>query len=54
MTSKQTNTNEVIEQTVAEATSAAIQAIAVVRAERTQNVGPRLGGSMMKQPTSNW
>ena len=26
----------------------------VARAERTQNVGPRLGGPMMKQPTFNW
>ena len=31
-----------------------MQAMAVARAERTLNVGPRLGGSTMKQPTFNW
>ena len=41
-------------QAVGEATRAAIQAMAVARAERTQNVGPRVGRSMMKQPTFNW
>ena len=28
--------------------------MAVAGAERTQNVGPRLGGPMVKQPTFNW
>ena len=52
MASEQTNANEAIVQAVAEATRAAIQAMVVTGAERTQNVGPILGGPMMKQPTS--
>ena len=28
--------------------------MAASRAERTQNVGPRLGRPLMKQPTFNW
>ena len=51
---KWTNTSEAIVQAVAEATRAPIQAMAVARAERTQNVGPRLGRAMMKHPTFNW
>ena len=43
MASQQTNTNEAIVQEEAEATRALIQVMAVTRAERTQNVGPRLG-----------
>ena len=43
MASEQTNTNETIAQAVAEATRAAIQAMAVAGAERAQNMGPRLG-----------
>ena len=54
MASEQTNTNEAVVQAVAEATRAAIQAMAVAGAERTQNAGPRLGRPMMKQPTFNW
>ena len=54
MASEQTNANEAIVQAVAEATRAAIQAMAVAGVERTQNVGPRLDGPMMKQPTFNW
>ena len=46
--------NEVIVQAVAEATRAAIEAMAVARVERTQNAEPRLGRPMMKQPTFNW
>ena len=53
MESEQTNVNEAIAQAVAE-TRAAIQAMAPAGAERTQNVGPRLGRQMMKQPTFNW
>ena len=41
-------------QAVAEATRAAIQAMAVAGAERTQNAGPRVGRPVMKQPTFNW
>ena len=54
MTSEQIKTNEAIVQAVAEATRTAIQAMAVARAERTQNTGPRVGGPMMKEPTFNW
>ena len=54
MASEQTNTNETIVHAEVEATRAAIQATAVARAERTQNVEPRLGRPMMKQPTFNW
>ena len=54
MVSEQTNTNEAIVHAEAEATRAAIQAMAVAIAERTQNVGLRLGAPMMKQPTFNW
>ena len=54
MASEQTSTNEAIAQIMAVATRVAIQAIALTRPERTQNVGPRLGGPMMKEPTFNW
>ena len=54
MASEQTNTNEVIPQAAAEATRAAVQAIAVAGAERPQNVGPRLGRPVMKQPNFIW
>ena len=54
MASEQTNTKETIVQAVAEATRAAIQSMAVARAERTQNSGLRLGRSVMRQPTFNW
>ena len=37
-----------------EATRAAMQAMAVARAERTQNMVPRLGRPTMKQPTFKW
>ena len=52
MVSEKTNTNEAIVQALAEATRAAIQVMTVARAERTQNVGPRLGESIMKNPHS--
>ena len=51
MASDQTNDKEAITQAVAVATRAAIQAMAAAGAERTQNAGPRLGRSMLKQPT---
>ena len=54
MASKQTNANEEIAKVVAEAARPAIQAMAVARAEITQNVGPRLGWPTMKQLTFNW
>ena len=39
---------------MAEATRAAIQAMAAAGAERTPNAGPKLGGPIMKQPTFDW
>ena len=54
MASEQTNAKDAIAQVVAEAARAAIQALAVAGAERTQNVGPRLGRFTMKQPIFNW
>ena len=53
MASEQRNTNEAIVQVVAEATRAAIQTMAMARAERTQNGGPRLDRPIMKQLTFN-
>ena len=53
MASEQTNTNEAIAQAVAKATKATIQTMAVAGAERAQNVVPRLGKPVMKQPTFN-
>ena len=38
---------------MAEAKRLAMQAMAVAGAEITPNVGPRLGGPIMKQPTFN-
>ena len=51
---EQSNANEMIAQTVAEAARVIIQAMTTTRAERTQNVGLRLGRPIMKQPTFNW
>ena len=41
-------------QAVAEATRSVIQAMAVAGANRTQNVGPKLGRPIMKQLSFNW
>ena len=54
MATVQTNAKETTAQAVAGATSVAIQFMAVARAEKTQNVGPKLGGPIMKQLTSDW
>ena len=54
MPSEQTNANEAIAQAVAEAIRATVQAMAITGTERIQNVGPRIGRPMMKQPTVNW
>ena len=46
--------NEAVAKAVAEATKAAIQAMAAATAERPQNVaGPKIGGPAMKQPSFN-
>ena len=54
MASEQTIAKEAIAQAVAEATRAAIKAMAAARAERTQNARLILGRLAMKQPTFNW
>ena len=54
MANELSNTNEVVAHVVGEAARLTKQAMAVARAERTQNIGPRLGGPTMKQPTFNW
>ena len=54
MATEQTNANEAIGQAVAQATKAAIQAMAVAGPERTQNAGPKLGMSIMKQLIFHW
>ena len=53
MVNKWSNGNEVIAQAVAEVARATIHAMAAAREERTQNVEPRLGRPLMKQPTFN-
>ena len=54
MAIEQANTNEAIAQAVAEATRVKIQAMAVARAQSTQNVGPKLGRHSRKQLAFNW
>ena len=39
---------------VVESARVTMQAMAAATAERTQNVGPRLGAPIIKQPTFNW
>ena len=55
MASEQAMANDAIGMAVAEATSAAIQAMAAAAAERPQSVAEhKIGGPVMKQPTFNW
>ena len=55
MASEQAIANEVIAKAVAEATRAAIQAMAAAMTERPQSAaGLKIGGPAMKQPTFNW
>ena len=54
MVNKQSNTNEIIAKAMAEAARVTIQAMAAAGAQSTQNVGPRMGRPIMKQPTFNW
>ena len=55
MARKQVIASEVIVKAMAEATRAAIQAMATAMAERPQNMaGPKIGINAMKQPTFNW
>ena len=53
MANEQSNANEVVAQALAEAARLMIQAMVAAGAERTQNAGPSLDGSIMKQPTFN-
>ena len=48
MANEQSNANNVMAQAMAESARVTIQAMATARAESTQNVGPRLGGPIMK------
>ena len=41
-------------QAVAEAARAAIQTMSVAATGRTEYVGPRISGTIMKQPTCDW
>ena len=55
MAREQVIVSEAIAKTVAEATTAAIQAMATAATERPQCVaGPKIGGPTIKQPTFNW
>ena len=54
METEQTNSNAAIAQAVAEAARVEVQAMTTTESERTQNVEPRLGGSIMKQLTFDW
>ena len=55
MASEHVIVSEAITKAVAEATRAAIQAMAVAAAERPQSTaGPKIGRPSMKQPTFNW
>ena len=55
MAIEQVIANEAIVKAMAEATKAAIQAMAAAVAERPQSMtGPKIGGPAMKQPTFNW
>ena len=51
MANEQWNTNEVIAQLVAEAARVTTQATDATGAGGAENVKPRLGGPIMKQPT---
>ena len=53
MATEQANHNKVIAHIVPEATRVVIRAMAMARAERTQNVGPKPGRPIMKQLTFN-
>ena len=54
MINEQKNSNEYIAQAVAEAARATIQTMAMVSKTRAENTGPRISGTIVKQPTFNW
>ena len=51
MASAQTNQNEFIAQAVAKATNVAIQTMVIASTSSPDNVGPKMSGPIMKQPT---
>ena len=54
MAYEQTSTNEYITHTVPEAAWVAIQTITTAGTARTENMGPKMSGPIMKQPTFDW
>ena len=54
MASEETNTNEYIAQAVAKAVRVSIQTMFMAVTARTESVGPRMSGPIMKQPTFDW
>ena len=54
MASKQTNTNEYIEQAVVKAARVAVQTMSSAGTARAENMGPRMSRPIMQQPTSDW
>ena len=60
MATEQTNITEAVAQAMAETAREVVQAMAVARTENctghegTQNAGPKIGGTVMKQQTVNW
>ena len=60
MATEQTNIREAIVQTVAEAVRVAVKVMVATRVENctrhegTQDVGPKISGPIIKQPTFNW
>ena len=54
MANEQANTNGCITQALAEAARAAVQTMAMAGTAREENVGPRMRGPIMKQPTFYW
>ena len=54
MASEQVSQNEFITQAVAEAARVAIQTIAMANTSRQENKGPRMSGSILKQPMFSW
>ena len=54
MVNEQTNSNKFIAQVVAKAATVVIQRLSTPCMARAQNVGPRMNGPIIKQPTFDW
>ena len=54
MTAAQTNTNIYRKQAVTKAAGAAIQTMSEASTAKAENMGPRMGGPIMKQRTFDW